>query len=93
MTSANEMAERDIKNALVIESLVEAEDLEIPDDDIAAEIATANENAASDDQRLEDNDQTRESVMRFLKRQRTIDKVIQMARSTSDGDQPEKDNE
>lgn len=93
VTSANEMAERDIKNALVIESLVEAENLEIPDDDIAAEIATANENVASDDQRLEDDEQTRESVMRFLKRQRTIDKVIEMARGISDGDQPEKDDE
>lgn len=92
VTSANEMAERDIKNALVIESLVQAENLEIPDDEVAAEIATANENAASEDQRLEDNEQTRESVMRFLKRERTIDKVIDMARNTSDEDQPEKDD-
>ena len=93
VNSANEMAERDIKNALVIESLVEAENLEIPDDDIAAEIATANENAASDDQRLEDNEQTRQSVMRFLQRQRTIDKVIEMARGLPDEDESAKDNE
>ena len=90
VSSANEMAERDIKNALIIESLVEAENLEIPDEDVVAEIATANENAASDDQRLEDNEQTRESVMRFLKRQRTIDKVIESARGLSDEEGPEK---
>ena len=92
VTSANEMAERDIKNALIIESLVESENLEIPDEDVVAEIATANENAASDDQRLEDNEQTRESVMRFLKRQRTIDKVVEMTRGLSDEEDPQGDD-
>ena len=92
VTSANEMAERDIKNALIIESLVESENLEIPEEDVVAEIATANENAASDDQRLEDNEQTRESVMRFLKRQRTIDKVVEMTRGLSDEEDPQGDD-
>ena len=54
------------------------------------EIARFDDVVESDDQRLEDNEQTRESVMRFLKRQRTIDKVIESARGLSDEEGPEK---
>ncbi len=89
VNSANEYAERDIKNALVVERLIESEDLEIPDDDVAAEIERANENAASDDQKLTDNEETRESVVRFLRRQRTIEKVVNMTRGISDEAKPD----
>ena len=88
VTSANESAERDIKNALVIEQLIETENLDISDSDVSAEIERANENAASDDQRLEDDEQTRESVMRFLRRQRTMGKIVNMARGLPDENTP-----
>ena len=84
VNGAKEYAEREIKNALVIDDLIEAEDLEIPEEDITAEIERANENATSDEQRLDDNDETRRSVMHYLKRQRTIEKVINMARGLSE---------
>ncbi len=89
VNSANEVAERDIKNALVIERLIETENLDTSDIDIAAEIERANENATSDDQKLEDDEQTRESVIRFLRRQRTIEKVVNMTRGLPDETTPD----
>ena len=91
LNGANEMAERDIKNALVVEGLVEAEDIEIADEDVVAEITRANEAATSDDQKIEENDQTRASVKSYLRRQRTIEKVVNMARGVSGDDPPETD--
>ncbi len=84
INSANDWAERDIKNSLVIEGIVDAENLEIDDDEIVAEIERANDAATPDQQRFEDNDQTRESVGRYLLRQRTIEKVISEARETAE---------
>ena len=80
LSNANEMAERDIKNALIIEGLVEAESVDVSDEDVVSEIERANESAASDEQKLEDNEQTRQSVKSYLQRQRTIEKVVNMAR-------------
>ncbi len=88
VNEAKEVAEREIKNSLVVQGMVDAEDLEVSADDITAEIERANENAASDDQRLEDNDETRQSVMRFIKRQRTIEKVVNTARGLSEDASP-----
>ena len=84
VNEAKEIAEREIKNSLVVQSLVDAEDLEISEEDVTSEIERANENVASDDQMLEDNEETRESVMRFLKRQRTIERVVNMARGLTE---------
>ena len=80
INSANESAERDLKNALIVEELVEAENIAVPDEDVVDEITRTNEAATSGEQRLEDNDQTRQSVKIFLQRQRTIEKVLNMAR-------------
>ena len=80
LTNANEMAEREIMNALIVEQLVEAENVDVSDDDVVSEIERANESVTSDDQRLEDNEQTRQSVKSYLQRQRTIEKVVNMAR-------------
>ena len=88
VNEAKEVAEREIKNSLVVQGMVDAEDLEVSAEDITAEIERANENAASDDQRLEDNDETRQSVMRFIKRQRTIEKVVNTARGLSEDASP-----
>ena len=88
LEEARAYSERELKNALVIESLVEAENLDIPDEDVTAEIERANESVTSDDQKLEDNEATRESVMRYLKRQRTIEKVISMVRGLEDQPEP-----
>ena len=88
LEEARAYSERELKNALVIESLVEAENLDIPDEDVTAEIERANESVTSDDQKLEDNEATRESVMRYLKRQRTIEKVISMVRGLEDQSEP-----
>jgi trigger factor len=85
INEAKEIAEREIKNSLVVQGLVDAEDLEITEDDVTAEIKQANENATSEDQRLKaDDDETRQSVMRFLKRRRTIERVVSMARGLSE---------
>lgn len=80
LNNANEMAERDIKNALIVEQLVEAENVDVSDEDVASEIERANESATSDEQKLEDNEQTRQSVKSYLQRQKTIEKVVNMAR-------------
>ena len=80
LNNANEMAERDIKNALIVEGLMEAESVDVSDEDVRAEIERANESATSDEQKLEDNEQTRQSVKSYLQRQRTIEKVVDMAR-------------
>ena len=85
---AKTYAEREIKNALVMQSLIDAEGLEIPDDDVIAEIERTNEEAASDDRKLEDNEATRDAVSRYLKRQRTIDKVINLTRGLQDETEP-----
>ena len=84
LNNANEMAERDIKNALIVEQLVEAENVDVSDEDVASEIERANESATSDEQKLEDNEQTRQSVKSYLQRQRTIEKVVKMARGLDD---------
>ena len=80
LNNANEMAEREIKNALIVEGLVETENVDVSDEDVTAEIERANESATSDEQKLEDNEQTRQSVKSYLQRQRTIEKVVNMAR-------------
>ncbi len=84
VNEAKEIAEREIKNSLVVQSLVEAENLEISEDDVTKEIELANENAVSEEQKLEDNEETRESVISFLKRRRTIERVVNMARGQSE---------
>ncbi len=84
LNNANEMAERDIKNALIVGQLVEAENIDVSDEDVASEIERANESATSDEQKLEDNEQTRQSVKSYLQRQRTIEKVVKMARGLDD---------
>lgn len=84
LNNANEMAERDIKNALIVERLVEAENVDVSDEDVVSEIERANESATSDEQKLEDNEQTRQSVKSYLQRQRTIEKVVNMARGLED---------
>ena len=84
LNNANEMAEREIKNALIVEQLVEAENVDVSDEDVGSEIERANESVTSDDQRLEDNEQTRQSVKSYLQRQRTIEKVVNMARGLED---------
>ncbi len=77
---ANTIAERDIKNALVVEGLVKAENIEVTDDDIVAEIQRVNEAATSEEQKFDDNPSTRESIKSLLQRRRTIDKVVDIAR-------------
>ncbi|MYA59121.1 MAG: hypothetical protein F4X40_00995, partial [Chloroflexi bacterium] len=84
LNNANEMAERDIKNALIVGQLVETENVDVSDEDVASEIERANESASSDEQKLEDNEQTRQSVKSYLQRQRTIEKVVKMARGLDD---------
>ena len=84
LNNANEMAERDIKNALIVGQLVESENVDVSDEDVASEIERANESATSDEQKLEDNEQTRQSVKSYLQRQRTIEKVVKMARGLDD---------
>ena len=91
LNNANEMAERDIKNALIVEQLVEAENVDVSDEDVASEIERANESATSDEQKLEDNEQTRQSVKSYLQRQRTIEKVVNMARGLEDATSVETD--
>lgn len=91
LNNANEMAEREIKNALIVEQLVEAENVDVPDEDVASEIERANESATSDEQKLEDNEQTRLSVKSYLQRQRTIEKVVNMARGLEDATSVETD--
>ena len=86
LNNANEIADREIKNALIVEQLVEAENIDVPDEDVASEIERANESATSDEQKLEDNQQTRQSVKSYLQRQRTIEKVVNMARGLDDDD-------
>ena len=84
VNEAKEIAEREIKNSLVVQSLVEVENPEVSEDDVTKEIELANENAASEGQKLEDNEETRQSVIGFLKRQRTIERVVNMARGQSE---------
>lgn len=88
LNEAKEIAEREIKNSLVVQSLVEAVDPDISDDDVTKEIEFANENAPAEAQRLEDNDETRQSVIGFLKRRRTIEQVLKMARGQSEDAAP-----
>ena len=88
VNEAKDVAEREIKNSLVVQGMVDEENLEVSDEDVTAEIERANENVVSDDQKLEDNDETHQSVMRFMKQQRTIEKVVNMARGLSEDASP-----
>lgn len=78
---AEEAAESRIKRSLVIQKLTESEDVQIPEQDIQDEIQRNNEAAESDDRKLEDNEETRESVRDFLRRQRSLRNAIEIARS------------
>ena len=88
---ANESAEREIKQRLVLDRLVEAEDIEVTDDEATAEIEQWNSANTAEDQKLEDNDQTRESVKSFVRRRRTIEKVVRMARGMDDAPEEQSD--
>ncbi len=86
LEQAEQAAETRIKRALVIEKLAEAEDVEISPEEILAEIERTNEAASSDAERLEDNEETRESVQRYLSRQKSLSIAVRIARGMSEDD-------
>ena len=81
---AEQASETRIKRSLVIEKLAEAEDVEVSDEEVLDEINRANESAAPDAERLEDNEETRESVRRYLSRQKSLSNAVQIARGTTE---------
>ncbi len=86
LEQAEQAAETRIKRSLVIEKLAEAEDVEISPEEILAEIERTNEAASSDAERLEDNEESRESVQRYLSRQKSLSIAVRIARGMSEDD-------
>ena len=78
VNEANERAAIDIKQSLIVQELTEAENIEIDDEEANDEIKRVNELATSDEEKFEENDQTRESIKNYLQRQRVIEKMINM---------------
>ena len=86
LEQGEQAAETRIKRSLVIEKLAEAEDVEISPEEILAEIERTNEAASSDAERLEDNEESRESVQRYLSRQKSLSIAVRIARGMSEDD-------
>ncbi len=84
IANAKDVAERNIKNSLVVQKLVELEGVEVSDDEVNEEFLQANAAATSEEQVIEDNDENRQAIQNTLKRRRTIQKVINAARGLDD---------
>ena len=86
ISEARETAGRRLRRSLVLDEFADAEDIEVPEEDVEAELAAlkARREAAGDSAPL-DEDGARTSIERMLRRQRAMDHIVALVRS-DDGD-------
>ena len=78
VAEAKDSAELRLKRSLVIDALVDSEETDVSDGDIATEIADMQESPQYKTEDL-DTDEARDAVLRILQRRRAMDQVIEMA--------------